>query len=113
MKPNVPCESTTAKIKTSCGSLYITTVFAVSDGAPISVLLQLGKAGGCAKAHLSVLSEYINHTLRSNYQDTVLALSSISGIKCSEGDSCIGAAVNYLLEIILKHHAVVMENENG
>ena len=102
MKPSVPYSSATAKLKTACGNLYLTTV--IDDNKSIvSVLLQLGKAGGCAKAHLSVLSEYINLAIPKGKAEVIAALSAITGVTCSEGNSCVETAVQYMLKFILKY----------
>jgi len=99
--PNKVYQSETVKKKTPCGNLFLTVVH--EDGAflPIKVFLTLGKAGGCAKAQLTVLSEFINSALEHGEADTIIALSKVTGFKCSEGDSCGHIAVRYILSKLI------------
>lgn len=112
MKPNTEYNSTTARFPTACGALYIITVEDEKENI-IKVLFELGKAGTCPKAHLTVLSEYINSVLKNpTSAEIVSALSNLTGITCSGGDSCMGVAVHYLLEKILNKNEVKQSERN-
>lgn len=110
MKQGQSYTSETAKLKSSCGNLFITTVFGKSE-LPIKILIDLGKAGGCTKAHLSVLSEYINLALSQGDSAIIPALSHFTGITCSEGNSCIDVAIQYVLEKIIKIKETQIDHE--
>lgn len=106
LKLNVPYPSLTRKFKTPCGSLFVTVIFA--DSTPVSVLLQLGKAGGCVKTHLSVLSGHINQSFKDG--TIISVLSSMTGSTCpdgsstefTDGKSCVDIAARFILDKVLQ-----------
>lgn len=49
-KLRVPCPSRTIRMKTGCGSMYVTVVRDPETREQITVFANLGKAGGCAAA---------------------------------------------------------------
>jgi hypothetical protein len=93
--PSRPYDSSTVRLRTGCGSLYLTLVYNEA-GIPIKVFLQLGKAGGCVKAHLSILSEHINTALDTDLKEGMVTVARLTGIKCSESSSCVDATVRFL-----------------
>ena len=56
-------DGTITKIKTGCGSIYI-TVGKNKDNKPIEVFATLGKSGGCAMAQLEALGRSISLGLK-------------------------------------------------
>jgi ribonucleoside-diphosphate reductase alpha chain len=70
---------TTRKIKTGCGSLYV-TCNVDENGHPIEVFCKLGKTGGCAASQLEAMGRLISIGLRSGYglEDMVKQLTGIS-----------------------------------
>lgn len=99
LKQNIPYSSITAKLRTGCGPLYLTLVS--SRGELIRVFISLGKAGGCANAHLSSLSGHINEELEKGAKYAVASLSEKTGIICHEKDNCVSIAGRYILENLL------------
>lgn len=110
LKQDVAYESDTAKLRTPCGFLYCTIVYA-EDSKPLMVILHLGKAGGCAKAHLSMLSEHINLAIERDDITAVSALAKITGFTCSEGSSCSDVAAHYILDKILKRRDAINDED--
>jgi len=53
----------TQKVKTGCGSLYI-TINKDEDGKPIEIFMRLGKAGGCASSQSEALGRLLTMLLR-------------------------------------------------
>jgi hypothetical protein len=99
LKQDIPYPSTTAKLKTGCGPLYATLVD--NKGELVKVFLQLGKAGGCANAHLSSLSGHVNEELEKGTKKAVVSLSQLTGVTCHEKESCVNIAARYILENLL------------
>ena len=72
----------TIKIKTGCGTLYV-TVNDDEEGNPVEVFIRLGKGGGCAAAQCESVGRLLSWGLRSG-ADLKSAMESLSGIRCSE-----------------------------
>lgn len=88
-------KSYTIKLETGCGTLYLTEATDVNSYKIIK--LQLGKAGGCVTAHLSVLSELL--TVAINTKD-IKPIAACCGIKCPSAPCCIDAAARHMLDRI-------------
>jgi len=68
----------TVKVKTGCGSLFVTINF---NGRPTEVFARLGKAGSCFASQLEALCRVISAALRSgvDYEDLI---KKLEGIRC-------------------------------
>jgi ribonucleoside-diphosphate reductase alpha chain len=83
--------SATTRVDTPCGKAYI-TICKTEAGVLDHVLVQLGKAGGCASAQLSILSTSINTMLEEGVPREVITklLQEWRGVSCFQGqDSCV------------------------
>ena len=71
----------TIKIKTGCGSLYV-TISVDENGTPLEIFCRLGKSGGCASSNMEVYGRLISGWLRAGMpvEDLVMQLR---GISCS------------------------------
>jgi ribonucleoside-diphosphate reductase alpha chain len=79
----------TTKIKTGCGSLFITVN--IKKDIPYEVFLRMGKSGGCASASCEALGRVISLALQSGVEPKSL-IKNLSGVCCSspivyEGES--------------------------
>ena len=72
----------TIKIKTGCGTLYV-TINDDEEGNPIEVFIRLGKGGGCAAAQCESIGRLLSWGLRSG-AGLETAMESLMGIRCSE-----------------------------
>jgi ribonucleoside-diphosphate reductase alpha chain len=71
----------TIKIKTGCGSLYV-TLSVDEDGNPMEIFCRLGKSGGCASSNMEVYGRLISGWLRAGLSTEVL-IRQLRGISCS------------------------------
>lgn len=95
--------STTYRVKTGCKELYV-HLCTDSDGHLIRVLADMGKAGGCVKAHLHTYTTLITHMLKYEDRNNVIkALNACSGVKCQTGLNlcCVEGLNSLVLEKIL------------
>lgn len=53
-------ESTSEKVTTGCGHLYVTIGFDGEDNTPVEIRAALGKAGGCSNCYLEALNRVIS-----------------------------------------------------
>ena len=53
-------ESTTEKVKTGCGHLYVTIGFDGEDNIPVEIRAALGKTGGCSNCFLEALNRAVS-----------------------------------------------------
>jgi ribonucleoside-diphosphate reductase alpha chain len=72
-------EGKTWKIRTSCGSLFVTVN--TKDKKPVSVFIQLGKAGGCSASQMQATAELITLAIESG-TDFKKIVSKLIGIRC-------------------------------
>lgn len=84
----------TIRMKTGCGSLYIT--INDIDGRPYEVFLQLGKAGGCSNGLTEVIGRTVSLLFKGGYElDKVV--HQFSGVACPspiwhEGEQILSCA---------------------
>lgn len=72
---------TTSKIKTGCGSLYVTVN---NDGrGACEIIANLGKAGGCAQAQMQAIGKLASVALRAGVPKAEI-VDMLSGIRCSQ-----------------------------
>lgn len=71
----------TIKIKTGCGSLYV-TISVDDDGNPMEIFCRLGKSGGCSSANMEVYGRLISGWLRAGMSVDDL-VKQLRGISCS------------------------------
>ena len=71
----------TIKIKTGCGSLYV-TISVDEEGHPMEIFCRLGKSGGCASSNMEVYGRLISGWLRAG-MDTDILIRQLRGISCS------------------------------
>ncbi|HLD36819.1 MAG TPA: vitamin B12-dependent ribonucleotide reductase [Planctomycetota bacterium] len=70
----------TRKIKTGCGSLYVTVNYG-QDNKPFELFSTMGKAGGCAASQSEAISRLISFSLRSG-ADVKEITKQLKGISC-------------------------------
>ncbi|MEW6027584.1 MAG: vitamin B12-dependent ribonucleotide reductase, partial [Planctomycetota bacterium] len=97
----------TRKIKTGCGSLYVTVNYD-QNNKPFELFSTMGKAGGCAASQSEAISRLISFALRSgaDFQEIIKQLKGISCHSVAWGKngkvlSCadaISKALEYCLE---------------
>lgn len=107
-RPRPPLlKSTTKKLLTGCGNLYVTVSFL--DGQPFEVFSALGKAGGCEKAQAEAIARSISLGLRCGIKSEEY-VKEFTGIQCPKAImfppqdrvlSCADAIAKVLKEIKL------------
>ncbi|MBI5887875.1 MAG: vitamin B12-dependent ribonucleotide reductase [Deltaproteobacteria bacterium] len=70
----------TRKIKTGCGSLYV-TINEDEEGRPFEIFTQIGKAGGCVASQCEALGRMASLALRSGI-DAQEVIKQTRGISC-------------------------------
>lgn len=53
-------ESTSERVKTGCGYLYVTVGFDGEDSTPVEIRAALGKAGGCSNCFIEALNRVVS-----------------------------------------------------
>ena len=69
----------TDKMKTGCGSLYVTINF--DEHGPFEVFTAMGKAGGCASSQLEALSRILSSSLRAGLSVKEI-IDQMKAIRC-------------------------------
>lgn len=88
MKDGLSYPSTTHRVRTSCGNVFITIV--VDNKRIKKVLCSSGKAGGCLSGHLKAFSSDMDAILRiSHISERLPFYTEKTGITCSEAVCCI------------------------
>ncbi|HRY60395.1 MAG TPA: vitamin B12-dependent ribonucleotide reductase [Patescibacteria group bacterium] len=107
----------TEKMKTGCGSLYVTINF--DEQGPFEVFTAMGKAGGCASSQLEALSRILSSSLRAGLSVKEI-INQMKAIRCpspiwQDGElilSCSDAIAK-----VLENHCVKIDQpklfENG
>ena len=94
--------SETRRIQTSCGKFYVTIVFNKATNKIKHVFFSAGKAGGCASAHLTSLSLFLDELINKHSGERLLAYSKFTSIQCSFPESCLKLVADYILETELR-----------
>ena len=101
----------TTKIKTGCGSLFVTVN--TKKDVPFEVFLRMGKSGGCASSSCESLGRVISLALQAGVEMKSL-IKNLSGVSCHspvmfEGEnvtSCADAIAK-----VLKMHLIEIPKE--
>lgn len=95
----------TMKIKTGCGSMFV-TLNSVND-QPFEVFLNMGKAGGCAFSQCESIGRLISYSLRIG-GDIAEIISQLKGVRCHQSTDEVSScsdAVGKALETLLSADA--------
>lgn len=85
-----------------CQKIFLTYLFNETKTELEGILLSTGKMGGCVNTHLHSFFGLLNYIIENNdYDDIMVALSSLSGSKCSFGDSCIDMIVKDVISTLM------------
>lgn len=91
----------TVKVRTGCGSLYVTINDDEKTGKPIELFLRLGKAGGCASATTETTGRLVSRLLQRG-DDLRHIVRQLRGVSChSSGEgkpSCVAAVAEVLVQ---------------
>lgn len=89
-------ESVTVKVKTECGSMYMT--IGSSADKQVEAIIKLGKAGGCAAAFCEAIGRLLTRALQRG-DDLEGLIGMLSGISCFSGkNSCPDAISKAMLK---------------
>lgn len=81
LKPRpIITEGKTHKVKTGCGSLYVTVN--IVEGLPFEIFTRLGKSGGCAYTQVEAISRLVSAVLRLG-GDVKDIVHQLSGLRCN------------------------------
>lgn len=95
--------SETKVIKSSCGKFYVTTLVSKERRGIYKVLINAGKAGGCASAQLLSFQKVMDKTLvRDTIPEILETITEFTSQKCYMPDCCINLIAHYLLKKELK-----------
>lgn len=90
--------SETRRIYTSCGNAFVTLVFNQSQTRIEKVLCQMGKAGGCASAHLRSLSNDLDAILKlKTVGERIPYYTEKTGMSCHLPVCCVEKISRYIL----------------
>lgn len=107
----------TEKMKTGCGTLYVTVNF--DEFGPFEVFTAMGKAGGCASSQLEALGRIVSFSLRAGLPVKEI-VNQLRGIRCpspiwQEGELVLSCAD--AISKVLDEHCINIEQpklfENG
>lgn len=74
-------ESTTHKVTTGCGRMYITVC--KDNGQVSDILISMGKSGGCAQAQVGCISALLSSSIKSGVDPNVL-INDLIGVRCNQ-----------------------------
>lgn len=74
-------ESTTHKVTTGCGRMYITVC--KENGKVSDILISIGKSGGCAQAQVGCISALLSSSIKSGVDPNVL-INDLIGVRCNQ-----------------------------
>jgi hypothetical protein len=98
--------SKTKKIKSSCGTFYVTVMFDVEDLQPEGIIIKVGRGSSCLNTIMSVIGSTLGKILKE--EGFVAVMSYLKRNECSEpiidggkvvATSCLNAIYVFLDEI--------------
>lgn len=98
-------KGSTYKVRTGCGSLYV-TINQDDNGEPFEVFLRAGKSGGCASAQCEAIGRLVSAVLRGGL-GLELAIHQLKGISChsvSKDTVSCASGVGTVLEKFHENH---------
>lgn len=88
---------------TGCGNSYITTIYD-PEGKLSKILLNLGKAGTCPRAFLTMWADtltYLFSEIKLSKKQIIKLLKIAKGHTCHQGEStCVHVINSYILKLV-------------
>jgi ribonucleoside-diphosphate reductase alpha chain len=107
----------TTKVKTGCGSLYVTVND--SEGLPVEVFLRIGKSGGCAHATCESLGRLVSRLLQRAMQREKSADMSIKclgdlvkqlgGIRCHADSEALPSCPSAVAQVLKTEQELLLD----
>lgn len=99
MKREKVLKGTTTKIKTGCGSTFIT--LNLKKDLPFELFIRMGKSGGCASANCEALGRTISLALQAGVEIKSL-VKNLGGICCQNSIEVDGDKVTSCADAIAR-----------
>jgi ribonucleoside-diphosphate reductase alpha chain len=103
-------EGNTRKIKTGCGTLYVT--INELDGKPFEIFVSLGKAGGCAASQVETTGRFISMFLRSG-GDLEVVKKQLTGLRCPNPSFDQGVQILSCSDGVARAITIYLDSKKG